>query len=122
MKVTYGRMLVTEFTKLQDEYDYSRFINDLEEERLALLKRSSEKEIKEKRLYKEHHLVRYFRKTYLEMKLLESASKPVKEGGKALIDIGSIGNSMAFKNDLNALMVFVSNMEQKGYKKQKKAS
>lgn len=117
--VTYGRMLLNEFSNMKATYDYVSYLKRLEDERLKALSVATEEEIKKYNLHKEHYLVRFLKQTTLE--IMDIQNQLCSNSG-VLIDDVIEGNSPRFKNDLMCLRIFISKLENEGYGKHLKAS
>lgn len=118
-KVTYGRMLLNEFSNMKKTYDYRSYLNKLKEERLKSLSVATEEEILKYKLYREHYLVRFMTQTELDITEIKNQ---LRSGSGDSIDTPSVGNTPRFKNDLMLLRIFISKLDNEGYKKILKVS
>lgn len=100
---TYARLLVSKFKEMKEQYNCSEFIRSLEQEQLNKIKNATEEEIIKNKLYKEHYLVRYYRKTKTMITELERRSNEIDHKEK--------GNSKDYKNELMILERFIEKLK-----------
>lgn len=105
----YLKEILDLFELIQSSYDCQMYIEELQKEHLEKLNKSSEEEIISKKLYKEHHLVRYYRKTCLD---IDSFKEAYNTG-----DLNKLPSINGLKNELFILNNFKSKLHTAKIKK-----